>query len=137
MAKVPWHKINKTDSCWLWTGYKKQGYGHFDVKRKHIRAHRLVYEALVKKVPEGLQLDHLCRVRHCVNPRHLEPVTQKVNILRGMGTGAINARKTHCKRGHPFLGKNLRVVIGEKQGGDRVCRECVNFRQRLRRAKAA
>ncbi|MDP9224875.1 MAG: HNH endonuclease [Actinomycetota bacterium] len=85
-------------------------------------AHRVAYELLVGPIPEGLTLDHLCRNTSCVNPQHLEPVTVRENVLRGMGWGAKNKRKTHCHRGHPFDAKNtLRIP-----GGTRKCRTCAN-----------
>jgi hypothetical protein len=83
-------------------------------------AHRLFYEQLVGPIPDGLQLDHLCRVRHCVNPDHLEPVTQTANVLRGIGPTAVNAGKTHCVHGHPFTPDNTYI---NKQG-NRHCRAC-------------
>lgn len=109
-------------SCWKWQGPKTtSGYGNFSIgSKKHIQAHRWAYEFCVAPIPEGLQLDHLCRVRLCVNPDHLEPVTCRENLLRGEGWGGINARKTHCKRGHEFTSEN---TYTPKAGG-RVCRTC-------------
>ncbi len=117
-----WSKVNKTESCWLWTAsINPEGYGKFWVAGKgRLRAHRVAYELVVGPIPEGLQIDHLCRVRHCVNPSHLEPVTHRENLLRGIGIPAVNAKKTHCLRGHPFSGDNLYI---EPKGGRR-CREC-------------
>lgn len=111
------------NSCWLWAGHiRSDGYGGIwnTIKNQYDVAHRLVYESLVGPVPKELQLDHLCRVRHCINPEHLEPVTRKVNILRGEGMGAKNARKTHCKNGHLLSGDNLRIDVS----GYRQCRKC-------------
>src|SRR5437762_12127596 len=86
--------------CWIWVGLfangRNQGYGR--VYRTY--AHRAIFKLLRGPIGPGLTLDHLCRMRWCVNPDHLAPVTNKENILRGMGFGAINARKTHCPRGH-------------------------------------
>lgn len=118
-------KINKTDSCWLWTAYiNPNGYGEFTVyengKNIVFKSHRIVYELLAGKIPNGKQLDHLCRVRHCVNPKHLEPVTQKENILRGYGSPARNKRKTHCNYGHPYDKENTRY----NAVGHRFCRAC-------------
>jgi len=81
-----WAKVEKTNNCWLWLGYRqKLGYGTFSDHSRHLMlAHRFAYELLVNAIPEGLTLDHLCRVRHCVNPEHLEPVPLEVNIHRGM-----------------------------------------------------
>jgi hypothetical protein len=93
--------------CWEWQGNRSLEYGYGRVGyggRVHL-AHRLFYEALVGPIPEGLQLDHLCRNPPCVNPDHLEPVTMQENIRRG-APGAWEGRKrqTHCKNGHPFDG---------------------------------
>lgn len=92
-------------------------------------AHVVVYEVYKGKVPDGLDLDHLCKVRHCVNPDHLEPVTRRENVLRGEGLAAINANKTHCKRGHEFSGANLLENINPKNGQPRrACRKCNRIR---------
>jgi len=122
-----WSKVDKSGKCWEWVaGIQSGGYGIFWHNGETVVAHRFAYEITVGKIPEGLTLDHLCRVRHCVNPKHLEPVTSKENVLRGIGVSAQNARKTHCKRGHPLSGKNLLV----EQGGGRQCRECKRERSR-------
>jgi hypothetical protein len=93
--------------CWLWVGgLTRNGYGSFclyDAGRQTTsRAHRFAYELLVGPIPDGLQLDHLCRVRSCVNSRHMEPVTSRENSLRGVGLAAQNIVKTHCPRGHQY-----------------------------------
>ena len=106
--------------CWLWTAGTRSGYGKFSVKGRAFGAHRWLYERLVGPIPEGLQLDHLCRVRACVNPKHLEPVTHRVNTLRGYGACAVHARKTHCKQGHEFSEAN---TIFLRKGG-RKCKSC-------------
>src|ERR1035437_6893898 len=101
-----WAKVDKTEDCWNWTAHTDgMGYGQLAKPGQHgglVVAHRFAYELLVGPIPEGLQLDHLCRNRACVNPDHLEPVTRRVNILRGVGFGAVNAKKTECPRGHPL-----------------------------------
>ena len=80
-----WFKVNKTDTCWLWTGaLRGDGYGKFHVKRKWVYAHRFAYELLVGPIPDGLELDHLCRIRNCVRPSHLEPVTHQENMQRAI-----------------------------------------------------
>lgn len=101
-----WAKVDKTETCWLWTGSTRHGgYGAIrsgTTPRRWRPVHRVAYEQLVGPVPEGLVLDHLCRQRLCVRPDHLEPVTLRVNILRGTGWGARNAAKTHCPSGHLY-----------------------------------
>lgn len=118
-----WAKVTlgTKDECWLWTGcIQTRGYGQFrGYQSKHIPAHRFAYEALVGEIPEGLVIDHLCRVRRCVNPAHMEIVTQRENILRGDGVAAHHARKTHCIRGHEFTPEN---TIRHPHG--RNCRAC-------------
>jgi len=124
-----WPRVEKTDSCWIWTGAKKTGhstgpYGHFEINGKSVLAHRYAYEALVGPIPSGLTIDHLCRNPLCVNPSHLEPVTRKENILRGVGATAMHARKTHCKNGHEFNEANTYI----RRDGNRLCRVCRNIR---------
>jgi hypothetical protein len=124
-----WQKVQKTDSCWLWTGaINNSGYGLFWYNKKMRLAHRIAYETIKGCIPEGMQLDHLCRVRQCVNPNHLEIVTSKVNTLRGEGVASNNAKKTHCPRGHSYSGDNL---FFDKRGY-RNCRECHRINSRLR-----
>lgn len=106
--------------CWICTSIDLQGYGRMSHLGTQRRAHRVMYMRLVGPIPEGLVLDHLCRVRSCVNPEHLEPVTNEENLKRGFGWGALNAAKTHCAKGHPFSGENLYV----KPNGERACRAC-------------
>lgn len=133
-ARAPrrfWSRVDITVGCWLWRGsLNHNGYGQFSISTTNNRAHRVAYHWLVGEIPEGLELDHLCRVRHCVNPAHLEPVTPRVNMLRGDSVAAINARKTHCVRGHVLAGRNVRI---ESDGGRR-CRACAA--QRMRRVRA-
>lgn len=126
-----WSKVEVTDGCWLWTGCQVQnGYGQFRFDGRTGLAHRWAYEHFVGPIPDGLDLDHLCRVRHCVNPAHLEPVTRAENLHRGKGNGfQLNAAKTHCAQGHPFSGHNL--IIGKN--GQRLCRACKNAWRSKRR----
>lgn len=130
-----WVKVDKQpgeDGCWLWTSAKNHaGYGVFQLRTQTARAHRWIYEQEVGSIPEGLQLDHLCRTRSCVRPSHLEPVTARENTMRGEGPSARNAQKTHCFRGHLLAGNNL--IIKSKQ---RDCRTCARQRQRDSRRKA-
>lgn len=123
-----WSRVEKTESCWLWRGNMgRKGYGQFSVGKSCRFAHRFAYELLVGPIPEALVIDHLCRVPACVNPAHLEPVTERENILRGISPAAKNAQKTHCVRGHILpRDRNPR--------GARQCQECRNIKQRERRA---
>lgn len=107
--------------CWLWTGsLNTGGYGQLMVRAGVNRTvHRLAYQLLVGPIPQGLQLDHLCRTRSCFNPAHLEPVQARTNVLRGVGPAAANSRKTHCKHGHEFTPENTYLV---RTG--RECRTC-------------
>lgn len=121
--------VHKTEACWEWMGYKcKKGYGRFVLSRRtQIKAHRFSWQIINGAIPEGLQLDHLCRNRACVNPAHLEPVTNLENTLRGANFIAVHARKTHCVNGHVFDESNTRVDIRNGRSR-RVCRECQRIR---------
>lgn len=115
--------------CWLWTGaIGKTGYAVFRYNGKAANAHRVSYTHHVGPVPEGLDLDHLCRVRHCVNPAHLEPVTRRVNLSRGIRPGRYQAAKTHCPKGHPYDAANTSM-----DGGSRRCLTCHRERETARR----
>jgi len=120
--------------CWVgpWKP-KKTGYVKVSLQGKMRSLHILIYEHIVGKVPQGLELDHLCRNRSCPNPAHLEPVTRRENILRGFSPAVTNRFKTHCPYGHPYSGENL--YIGKR--GDRECRECKRTldRKRVRRGR--
>ena len=106
--------------CWEWTGCKTvRGYGLFWLGKKLAVAHRAAYELLVGPIPEKLTLDHLCRNTSCVNPRHLEAVTNKVNNARGNSPSARNARMTECRKGHPLEGSNVYIYDNERH-----CRKC-------------
>lgn len=133
-----WSKVDKSGECWLWTASKqKTGYGQFFVThRKMVYAHRLAYELLRGPIQPGLHLDHLCRNRACVNPAHLEPVTNRINVLRGKTIAAKNAAKIHCKNGHPFTAENTWFYKGKREGG-RQCRSCYIERARKRRSQQA
>jgi hypothetical protein len=114
-----WAKVDKESSapCWIWTGAKTgKGYGMFEGRGAHVYA----LESKIGPMPDGLVPDHLCRNPPCVNPDHLEPVTPRENTLRGIGPTAINAKKTHCNRGHELAGDNL----GNRADGHRHCKEC-------------
>lgn len=124
-----WEKVDKTsnpDGCWVWlASCGSHGYGQIGSHSTVMLAHKFAYESEVGTVPIGLQLDHLCRNRKCVNPAHLEPVTQQENIRRGQ-SGAYLAARTHCPRGHEYAGDNLYI---RPDGRGRECRACHSQRQ--------
>ena len=118
-----WRKVQPCpmSGCWLWVGsWTAQGYGNTWWEGYAGKTcHRLFYETLIGSIPEGLHIDHLCRVRCCVNPLHLEPVTCWENTKRGNNMTAVNVSKTHCPKGHPYDEKNTRY-----KGRGRECRKC-------------
>jgi HNH endonuclease len=125
--------------CWQWKGVKTgKGYGMFYVEPgrngQRVLAHRFQYEMPYGPIPEGMQIDHLCRNHGCVNPSHLEVVTPQENVLRGEGLSAANARKTHCPQGHAYSGDNLVVRRGKRERRERDCRTCAKARNRRWRA---
>lgn len=131
-----WGKVDRRgpDDCWEWAGFVDGGgYGKFRFAGKSVRAHRFIYEKEVGPIPEGLDLDHLCRNRACVNPAHLEAVDRRTNLLRGVGQSAVNARKTHCVHGHPFDGDNIYIL----PNGWRRCRTCWRESNRARRRRVS
>lgn len=130
-----WEKVDFSGDCWLWmAGRQSGGYGSFWDAESVVKAHRYSYSLLVGTIPEGLTLDHLCRVRHCVNPDHLEPVTHVVNVQRGFGMNRRNVEKTHCKRGHEFTLEN---TLPNGKSGWRKCRTCARASAAARCSKRA
>lgn len=129
-------EIFPNDPCWHWIGAKGRGYGVISRNGKSGVAHRIWYELKVAKVPEGLELDHVCKNSFCVNPAHLEPVTHSENCKRGRHAEVCKARGaavTHCPQGHEYAGDNLYV----KPNGRRECKTCVRasgarYRERLK-----
>lgn len=125
------HVTEGTNGCWVFDCLTGSGYGQFQVEHVHHAAHRWSYQFLIADIPDELTLDHLCRVRACVNPWHLEPVPHRINILRGEGPAAINARRTQCVNGHPFTSDNTYVT----PDGRRQCRTCIRRRSQARLAR--
>jgi hypothetical protein len=110
-----------------WTShFNNCGYGRFCYVYRQILAHRFAYQVWISEIPQGLTLDHLCGNTWCVAPDHLEPATQRTNILRGTAPAAINAAKTHCIRGHEFDDRNTKIMTN----GGRQCRQCARARRR-------
>ncbi len=129
-----WAQVTPTGFCWEWDGrkQKKTGHGRYQVSReKSVAAHRHSYETLVGPIPDGLTLDHLCRNPPCVNPDHLDPVTNAVNVLRGFGITAMQKRQTHCKHNHEFTAENTYTT----KRGIRQCRECHRVITRVNSAR--
>lgn len=134
MKRALWEKVERQGDCWVWTGSAaNRGYGsiHHEGRNGYL-PHRLSYELLVGPIPDGLVLDHLCMNRRCVNPKHLEPVTNRVNILRGTSAAGLNSVKTHCVNGHLFDKVNTRI----RKNGARICIACEKIRlQKFRESK--
>jgi hypothetical protein len=136
-----WKNVEITiGSCWIWTAYKKpNGYGQFNEKigtvKKTLYAHRFSYEMKNGHVPEGLELDHHCRMRSCVNPDHLEAVTRYVNVHRSvLPPPSRNAMKMFCDQGHRFDHKNTWHEMNKDDSvKGRHCRECHRIREAARR----
>lgn len=108
--------------CCEWQAYKKDtGYGLVRVGGRTMQAHRASYECLVGPIPSGMEIDHLCRNRSCINPRHLEPVTKRENQMRGMAPGILIYKSGKCAAGHQMSGSNLYISPNGKRG----CRQCM------------
>lgn len=120
-----WAKVQKTDGCWLWVGSRdRKGYGRFNVGGAPQLAHRFSYELAKGPIPDSLTLDHLCMNSSCVNPDHLEPVTNEENLRRWRAT------ITHCPKGHPYDEINTYVWRGNRR-----CRVCIKAHQKRMRAQ--
>ena len=132
-----WAKVEKTDTCWLWTGsLTSEGYGKMRADGREQYIHRLSYELTNGPVPDGLVVDHLCRVRHCCNPEHLEAVTLKENTLRGEAPSIKTFLTDVCAKGHSM--DDAAVTRRHGVEGGRRCRKCAaetNARAELRRQR--
>lgn len=129
---IDW-RIDLDGPCLSWGGYiQPNGYGSLTINCRSIGAHRAVWESLIGEIPPGLHLDHLCRNPCCVNVYHLEPVTPRVNIMRGICPPSLLAKRTHCNRGHEFTPENTyrRSVDGYRQ-----CKICQRGWANARHAK--
>jgi hypothetical protein len=131
-------KLDTRSGCWVWQAASKgHGYGAIWVTSgtgvgQQMLAHRVGYELYIGPVPDGMQLDHRCRNRACVNPAHLEPVTCEQNLKRSPRTWATrNTAKTHCPQGHEYTLDNTRL----DQNGGRYCRACARAKAAARRAR--
>lgn len=118
--------------CWIWLGpVNDDGYGTVKINRRTCSAHRVSYETFIGPIACGMEIDHLCRVRCCINPLHLHPVTHHENVLRGMA-GKYLSERTHCNRGHEFTAENTFI----RDNGARACRTCkriskIKYREKL------
>lgn len=121
MEKVPDRPVG---GCWKWGAvvHTRTGYGRFWLDGRQALAHRVAYELFVGPIPAGLQIDHLCMVRDCVNPDHLEPVTARTNTLRSNVARGEGSAVTHCPKGHPYAGDNL--YLNPNRGNRRGCKAC-------------
>jgi hypothetical protein len=132
-------RIDPDSGCWVWTASTRgpsdlHQYGQIRVGGRggQVRsAHRVMFELVMGAVPDDLVIDHLCRNTRCVNPAHLEPVTNRENVLRGDGHSAVNARRVVCASGHPLVGQNVLIVGPTRR---RRCRTCKIEDARRRRA---
>lgn len=123
-----WSHVDRQgpEMCWEWNGLIDQptkkhsfGYGIFKIGQQQYRAHRVSYTIANGEIASGLVIDHLCRNTKCVNPAHLEAVSNVENVMRGLSEPALNKQKTHCKRGHPLSGDNILSTRGKRE-----CRKC-------------
>lgn len=118
--------------CWVWTGWERNHYGHFIAWGKRLAAHRLAYRDAGRKIPDGYDVDHLCRNTMCVNPDHLEAVSERVNVQRGL-VPLVNREK--CNNGHDLTPDNI-IITKRKEGQFRRCRICRSESSRNQRLRA-
>lgn len=132
-----WEKINFTERCWLWTGADSgddDPWGKVWDGQRVVPAHRWIYEeAYDVRLPPEIEPDHLCKVRLCVRPSHLDPITKRENVMRSNAPGPLAVRTNHCKRGHEFTPENTRI---RRSDGGRECRSCARMRNRAAKERA-
>ena len=118
-------RIDASGDCWIWLGAPSDsGYGRVTIKGKLKRVHRVIWETLVGPIAKNLEIDHLCRVRNCVNPDHLEPVTRATNLARGRS----NKPRPFCRRGHEYTPANTY----QRKNRERQCRACQRINEKKR-----
>lgn len=128
-------EVNEDTGCWLWIGScYRNGYSQIWNGSRPSLGHRFVYECVVGKIPAASEIDHLCRVRNCLRPEHLQAVSHRENVLRSFAPTAVNAAKTHCPKGHPYTPEN---TYRRPADGKRRCRECGRRQCRAYRNKVA
>jgi hypothetical protein len=132
MLKRMESKITKTDYCWIWNRHvKTNGYAQILFNGREIMAHRVMYMLLIGEIPQDMQIDHLCRNKRCMNPNHMDVVTQQENMRR------MFALRTHCRRGHEYNKLNTYIRMKKQKNGktypDRICRLCVSLRRQNKR----
>lgn len=125
-------KIEITEECWLWTAScDGTGYGKISINGRLVPAHRASYELFIGPIPEGLDLDHLCRVHRCVRPEHLEPVTRRENLIRGETIIATQVLVDRCPQGHEYTPEN--IYRWSRQPTQRKCLTCRRERSKAKR----
>lgn len=125
------YKVDAKTGCWVWTGSKQpSGYATLWNGARPEQGHRISYRMFCGDIPDGHEIDHVCRNRSCVNPDHLRAVSHRENMRCSDTVMGRNAAKSHCKRGHLLSGDNLKIIRGSRQ-----CRECMNLRARISRRR--